>query len=108
LTKPIFDIAPRTGYFHENGAYWVALPGRVSDVYVFAWHGVEPSGSPIERYPNPVDHRDVAQWVFYVVPTKDLPPNNKTISLRTLEKQALVQPISIDRLVAQIDSCTRL
>ena len=103
LTKPIFDIAPRTGYFHQNGAHWVASPGRISDVYVFAWHGVEPNGPLTDGDPHPVDQRDASQWVFYVVPAAALPFDAKTISLRTIERRMSVKAVAIDALSLEIE-----
>jgi hypothetical protein len=103
LTRPTFDIAPRTGYFHENGASWVSLPGRIADVYVFAWHGVEPYGPLADGNPYPVDQRDASQWVFYVVPASALPADAKTISLRTIERRLPVQAVPIEKLSIEIE-----
>lgn len=72
-TRGSFDIGPRTGYWTDNGAKWVEAPGRAADIYIFAWHPVVNEAR--------ADHRDQAQWKFYVVREQDLPPNQKTISL---------------------------
>lgn len=55
---PRFDIAPRKGYWPRDGGSWFESPGRQADLYAFAWH-------PIES--EVCDHRDPAQWSFYVV-----------------------------------------
>jgi hypothetical protein len=49
----------------------VAHAGRQANLYIFAWHPV----ADAER----VDHRDPAQWRFYVAPSLDLPGSQKTI-----------------------------
>jgi len=69
-TKPgrcSFDIRPRTGHW-ENGNRWIEHEGRKrnAEIYVFAHHPVDN-----ER----ADHRDPAQWRFYVVPEFRLPPD---------------------------------
>lgn len=67
---PRFDIAPRKGYWDENGI-WVPKPGRNADIYVFAWHG-EPRETADQRKP--------ASWKFYVASANEL-PDQKTIAL---------------------------
>src|SRR5262245_51810593 len=62
-STPRFDIAPATGYW-EEGTKWIASPGRLAHIYLFAYH-------PITD--DTADHRDPAQWMFYVVPSPDLP-----------------------------------
>jgi hypothetical protein len=69
VTKPIFDIRTRTGYF--EGADWIADPRRFADIYVFAHHPVMDESA---------DHRDVRQWRFHVVTANRL-PIGKTIGL---------------------------
>ncbi|GGE95222.1 hypothetical protein GCM10011404_30450 [Sphingomonas prati] len=64
-----FDIAPRTGRY--DGDVWLAQERRWADIYVFAHHSVAD---------DTADHRDPAQWTFYVVPTAELPAQ-KTIGL---------------------------
>lgn len=76
-TPGSFDIAPRTGYFEEGSTIWVPYRGRPADVYVFAWH-------PLTD-PAACDHRDPAQWRFFIVPTEKLPENQKSISRRVVE-----------------------
>jgi hypothetical protein len=78
-TKPVFDIAERTGYFGDGGSAWINTPGRPADLYVFAWH---PGFIPKEE----VDHRDPEQWEFYLLPEARLPKGQKTIGLNTLKK----------------------
>ena len=73
--NPVFDIAPRKGYWPKDGGAWVANPSRPADVYVFAWHG------EVDEH---ADHRDDAQWRFFVVAESCLPAGQKSIGLRRL------------------------
>ena len=77
-TKGQFDIAPRTGYWAEDGSRWIEMPGRSADIYIFAWHPV------VDK--REVDHRDTAQWGFYVVPACELPARQKSIGLKKVAK----------------------
>lgn len=79
---PAFDIAPRTGYWTQDGSRWIEFPKpmRAADVYVFAWHG--------EREHGVADHRNVGQWRFHVVAEPDLPPDQKTIALSSVRSLA--------------------
>ena len=63
-TRGTFDIAERSGYFHEGGTKWVEQRGRCAQIYVFAWNSV---------YGQEADHRDPTQWEFCVLPTAVLP-----------------------------------
>lgn len=85
---PRFDIAPRDGYWTGEGSQWKELRGRHADTYVFAWHG-EPKAELC-------DQRNAEQWVFYVVPEKDLPDEQKSIGLTALEN--LLTPCRISEL----------
>jgi hypothetical protein len=76
-TRGAFDIAARSGYFDQVGSRWNAEPGRLAHLYVLAWYG---------SYGPEADHRDSRQWGFYVVPTSQLPENQRTISLSRLKK----------------------
>ena len=92
---PRFDIAPRTGYWAQDGSLWVAGLGRPADIYLFAWHG--------ERRKEHVDHRNTGQWRFFVVPERALPANQRRIGLAAL--RALTSPSSIDELRAGSRGC---
>ena len=83
---PSFDIAPRSGYWTDRGNKWVDSPGRPADIYIMAWHG--------ERDAGIANHTDPEQWRFYVVATRDLPENQKTMGLRSLKKISSVCDIS--------------
>ena len=100
-TRGAFDIAPRTGYYVEDGSKFVASPGRCSQVYVFAWNG----NFDVEDTPPKTDHRNPDQWEFYVVPTRLLPNKQKTISLSKIEK--LAEPVALTELGAAIEDVTR-
>ena len=83
-----FDIAPRTGYWTNRGATWVSAPGRHADIYIFAWHPIADAAA--------ADHRDPAQWQFFVVPTVELPERQKTISRKVVEQRW--QAVGFDKL----------
>ncbi len=72
-----FDVAARKG--HYIGAAWTATAGRLAGLYVFAWNG--------HRQPL-VDHRDPAQWTFFVVPAIELPRDRKSVTIIWLENWA--------------------
>ena len=91
---PRFDIAPRTGYWTQDGSRWVNSPGRPADLYVFAWHD--------ERRDGYADHRDTNQWLFFVVAEQDLPKNRKKIGLTGLK--AIVSPCRIAGLKSAVEN----
>ena len=53
---------------------------RPAHAYVFALHA--------EQNPDVADQRKLAQWRFFVVASRDLPPKQKTISFGALVKRA--------------------
>lgn len=61
-----FDIAERKGRW--EGAVWIEGAGRAAQIYVLAHHPVADSSA---------DHRDPAQWRFYVIPTDRLPATRR-------------------------------
>ena len=89
-SKAIFDVAARTGRNEANG--WVEKYGRAAHLYVFAHHPL---------FDDTADHRDPAQWQFYVVPTADLPeiypqrspPVQQRIALSTIRTMTSFVPI---------------
>ena len=71
---PSFKIPSRTGYYADGGGGWVATKNmRHADLYVMAWHG--------ETDSQLADHRQPAQWQFYVVPEHLLSPGQQRIGL---------------------------
>jgi hypothetical protein len=81
-SAPSFDIKARTGYWDNDGATWIAAPGRHAHIYVFAHHPVIDESA---------DHRDAGQWRFYVVRTEQLEehlPAAKTIRLGKMRQLA--------------------
>jgi len=79
LTRGVFDIKVRGGYWKEGGSQYVELNGRrPADLFIFAWHPVDALGQ--------ADHRDAAQWRFFVVPEDKLPPAQKTIGLTSVQR----------------------
>jgi hypothetical protein len=75
---PIFYIRKKSGYY--EGADWVEKPGRLADVYVFAYH---------PTLGEHADHRDVFQWQFHIIATDQLPSTNN-ISLKRISKLSKV------------------
>ena len=73
--SPSFGIKEAEGYYgpdcgkSEDG--WIAFdsPRHIADLYIFAWHDVS-------REDNP-DHRDPAQWEFYVVKSDETSERSK-------------------------------
>ena len=60
--RPCFSIAHKTGRY--EGQAWIAERNRNADIFVFGWH---------DRTDPAADHRDPAQWQFFVVAETDLP-----------------------------------
>lgn len=91
---PRFDIAPRKGFW-EADETWVPLsePGRLADIYVFAWQGEEGEKA---------DQCDPARWEFYVIPERDLPAKQKTISLPALRR--LTVSCSVECLAEAVET----
>jgi len=89
-SKAVFDVAARTGYW-ESGTEWIGKAGRPAHLYVFAHHGV---------FGDHADHRDPAQWEFYVVPTSAL-PDVKQISL------SRIRPMSAGVSMANLAATVR-
>lgn len=77
-----FDIAPRK--FYWEGYERIKKPGRFANVYFLCWHGC------LDR--NLADQRRADQWKFSIVNSKDLPPNQKKISVKKVLR--LYPPIS--------------
>ena len=63
-----------------TGANLIPEKGRLAAIYVFAWHG--------GWNDDTTDHRDESQWEYYVIPTQDLPPKQKTIALSRIGRLA--------------------
>lgn len=82
--QPKFNIPPKASYWWacpKGEFHWLPLnKQRQADVYVFAWHG--------EADPVVADHRNVAQWRFFVVPEQKLPNEQQSISLNPLRDLA--------------------
>lgn len=85
-----FDIASRKGYW-EEGVRWVPFIGRNADIYVLAHHPVSDETA---------DHRDPAQWLFYVVLASTL-PDQRRISLSGV--RGLTDPVSFPKLADEVD-----
>jgi hypothetical protein len=73
--NPVFDIAPRKGYY--DGALWTDDAARLSEIYVFAYH---------PRDDNEADHRDPSQWRFYVADASKFASNTKSMCFSVLRR----------------------
>lgn len=89
-----FDIAPRK--YAWECANRKELTERAAQVYVFAYHDVRDVTA---------DHREPAQWVFFVVPTSAL-PDQKSIRLTRL--QLLAKPVRLVSLKEKIWAATEV
>lgn len=76
-SKCQFDIAERTGEW--VGPQWKPGRGRNADLYLLCHHPVVSSDA---------DHRDPAQWRFFLLLASSLPPQ-KTIQLGAVENWSL-------------------
>lgn len=88
-SKSSFDIAPRTGEY-VDGVVWREGTARNAVIYLFAHHPVADLTA---------DHRDPAQWLFYVVLESALPAQN-SIALSGVSK--LTQPVVISDLCEKV------
>lgn len=91
-SRASWDIAARTGRWSEDGR-WIAEPGRNADIYVLCHHPV---------FGDEADHRDAAQWRFYVVHASSLPAT-KTLSLAGVER--LAAPVTFSELSDAVEQC---
>ena len=82
--SPSFGIKEVKGYYGPDCGNleedWIPFdsPRHIADLYIFAWHDVSRE--------DEADHRDPAQWEFYVVKSDELPKGQKTISLKAVKK----------------------
>ena len=86
--RPRFSIAHKTGRY--EGQAWIAELSRNADIFIFGWHSVTDATA---------DHRDPAQWLFFVVPEPAL-PSQKSISLAAL--QGMAAPVGVDDLATAL------
>lgn len=93
-SKCSFDIAERSGEW-EDGITWKPGTARNADVYLLCHHPLVSAET---------DHRNAAQWRFYVVPETRL-PKQKTISLSGVER--LVAPITWSSLRESLEGLAR-
>lgn len=91
-----FDIAPRKAYFTDSGAKHVVKTGRYADAYILAWHG--------ETDRDKADQRRPQDWLFYVVPTSQLPVGQKKIKRKSVETNLGVAPCKIMKLSAAVEA----
>ena len=91
-----FDIAPRTGYWDSDGTTWIAAPGRHAQTYVLAWNGETGAAA---------DHRDPAQWDFFVVAALRFGETQKTIALSRV--RTLANPMPLSALAAAVEAVAK-
>ena len=84
-----WDVGARKGYW--EGETYVARPGRNAEIYVLAWHPV----ADRER----ADHRDPAQWQFFVVQADAL-PTVRTLGMAGIA--ALATPVRVGQLASTV------
>lgn len=93
-----FSIAHKKSRWGPDGNHISSIPVRWAHVLLCAWH-------PITD-PLLADHRDVDQWIYYVVPTTLLPPfgapGATTINLHRL--RILTDPVDADGLRDRIEA----
>jgi hypothetical protein len=92
-SKPKWDIAPRKGFW--EGSVWTERAGRNADIDILAKHG--------ETNKDVADHRDPAQWLFYVVAAADLPAQS-SISESTILTRKLAAPIDYLSLGREVET----
>ncbi len=96
-TSPNFDISPKTGFdwrCPEGEFHWHNIEKqRLADVYIFGWH---PEDDGVKA-----DHRNVAQWKFFVLSEHQLPAGQRSIGLKPLEKQ--VEPVRYTTLATSVN-----
>ena len=86
-----WDVGTRKGYW--EGDTYVARPGRNAEIYVLAWHPVT------DR--EQADHRDPAQWQFFVVQADALPPV-RTLGMAGVA--ALATPVRVCQLASTVSN----
>lgn len=97
-SKIIFGIAPTCDYDMVTEQRIYGKKSRQADAYVFCLLN--------HKDINTVNPTDTAQWVFWVVPTKqinELCKNNKTLSIGVLTRN-FGTPITFDNLKTHIDA----
>ena len=65
---------------------------RQADVYIMAWHG--------ETNSQLADHRQSAQWQFFVIPEDRLPAGQRTIGLNPVA--SIRPPCALDELAERV------
>ncbi len=96
VSTPRWDIAEKR--MDAQGKGYVGEPKRWAKVYVFALH----KGRNLDI----CSVIDVAQWVFWVVATKNL-PGQKSIGKSTLKKIQGAKEVDFKKLKAAFDSVSR-
>ncbi|MCB2074957.1 MAG: hypothetical protein H6917_04955 [Novosphingobium sp.] len=91
--SPGFDVKARKGRW--EGSTFIAEPGRAAHLYVLAYHDIRDDSA---------DHRDPAQWSFFVIPTPEIPPVAR-IGLGSVKR--LTEPVSILDLRDHVSTVAR-
>jgi hypothetical protein len=94
VRRRIATAAPPNFIAHKTGRYdgltWIAEHSRNAEIFIFGWHGIADATA---------DHREPAQWLFYVVPETALPAQ-ASLSLAALAR--LGDPVDYDGLRARV------
>ena len=86
-----WDVSARKGYY--EGDLYIAQPGRNAQVYILAWHPIT------DRLI--ADHRDPAQWKFFVIAANALPVVK---SLGMAGANSLAAPVGIANLSVELET----
>lgn len=90
---PRFDIKARSGYFDAENSQWIAVAGRLADLYIFAWH-------------DGPDQRDSNDWEFFVISADCLPAAQKTIGLSVI--RGMTETVRASRLKEAVSAAITL
>ena len=78
----VTDYGVEARFIPARAGNTVEQPGRLADIYIFAWHP--------ETRKSIVDHREPEQWTFFVLRTETLPAVQRSISLARVERLARI------------------
>lgn len=87
-SRPRFSIAHKTGRYERQA--WIAGRSRNAEIFVFGWHPVTDASA---------DHREPAQWQFFVVAEAHLPAQ-ASLGLPALAR--LAEPVAYAELRARV------
>jgi hypothetical protein len=71
--RPVFNIRPRQNSASQQSRKLSARTSTSADIYLIGWH-------PVQSL-DEVDHREPTQWQFFVLPSRAIPEDQKSIGL---------------------------